>query len=553
MKDKILKKNLPVIIVSTLVLVLGIVGLTLALTNGMSSNVVIDTANLVVEYSGNLTLPSTNLFPIEDSEIDTNTENVLTVNFTVKGVQSNPTDIPIIYDIVLSDLNVPEELKSEYLKWQLKKNGSIISTGSFAKSFDTIKDGRLTLTEIQQDLPSYNATADSYEFKLWISESCPGDTSNCGPEKDQSNMLNKTLSGKIEAVLYTKSKKALVRVPDTSRSSSEMLAYLGLTSNGELNSVTAVATTNEGIYETQDDYGTTYFFRGAADNNYVYFANHWWRVVRINGDGSIRMIYDGTTAHANGENSYDRYIGGSAYNYTYGDNAYVGYMMGIDNQCTSDYCEGSTKTTSYEQATTNTYSSTIKTYIDSWYETNIEEAGYSDYLADVIYCNDREVDEDLSLTMGGTGTYGYGENVTVYEPSGRIIAPDGFGGAQTNQIKMTCSQKNDAFTVDDITNGNGALTYPVGLITSDELVAAGAYTYEWPENYDFYLYTGHDYWTMSPDYFYGDFARVWLLNDGGNRFNYFVINTRGVRPVVSLRSDVQLSGSGTMTDPWTVN
>lgn len=220
MKEKTLKKNVPVIIISTIILILGIVGVTLALTNSMSSNVMIDTANLGVEYSGNLTLPSTNLFPIEDSEIDTNTENVLTVNFTVKGVESNPTDIPIIYDVILSDLNVPEELKSEYLKWQLKKNGTIISTGSFSKNFDTIKDGRLTLTEIQQDLPSYNSTADSYEFKLWISESCPGsDMSQCGPDKDQSNMLNKNLSGKIETVLYTKSKQALVRTPDTSSTS----------------------------------------------------------------------------------------------------------------------------------------------------------------------------------------------------------------------------------------------------------------------------------------------------------------------------------------------
>ena len=316
MKDKILKKNLPVIIVSTLVLVLGIVGLTLALTNGMSSNVVIDTANLGVEYSGNLTLPSTNLFPIEDSEIDTNTENVLTVNFTVKGVQSNPTDIPIIYDIVLSDLDVPEELKSEYLKWQLKKNGIVISTGSFSKDFDTIKGGRLTLTEIQQDLPSYNSTADSYEFKLWISESCPGsDMSQCGPEQDQSNMLNKTLSGKIEAILYTKSKQALVRVPDISAAET----------------ITSLLSSNPTTMNNDDPDGNIRYM-GADPNNYVSFNNELWRIIGVfdvksseNGQPEKRlkiirneslgvMIYDSDFHSDWSRASLQEYLNGEYYN-----------------------------------------------------------------------------------------------------------------------------------------------------------------------------------------------------------------------------------------------
>ncbi len=537
MKDKIVKKNLPVIIVSTLVLVLGIVGLTLALTNGMSSNVVIDTANLGVEYSGNLTLPSTNLFPIEDSEIDTNTENVLTVNFTVKGVQSNPTDIPIIYDIVLSDLDVPEELKSEYLKWQLKKNGSVISTGSFSPTFDRIVDGRLTLTEIQQDLPSYNSTADSYEFKLWISESCPGsDMSQCGPEQDQSNMLNKTLSGKIETVLYTKSKQALVRKP--TRDSEGMLEYLGLIANEGTPNFGSTATTDEGIYAAQDDYGTSYYFRGAVENNYVKFANKYWRIIRINGDGTIRLIYDGTSAHANGESSSDRQIGTSAFNYTYGDNTYVGYMMGIDNECTSGNCSGSTKTTSYNQAHSNTYSSTVKKVVDNWYKTNIVDAGYSDKVADVIYCNDRQID-----TVSGYGNaLGYGTNQTAYMPRYRLY---------TNKSPiLTCTNQNDRFTVEDTSKGNGALTYPVGLITADEMSMGGAVYGS--INSSYYLYTGSAYWTMSPYYFSSGRAYEFYVYSIGRIYNGRVNSSIGVRPVLSLKSDISVTGTGTQNDPFLV-
>ncbi len=527
MKDKILKKNLPVIIVSTLVLVLGIVGLTLALTNGFSSNVVIDTANLGVEYSGNLSLPSTNLYPIEDSEIDTNTENVLTVNFTVKGVQSNPTDIPIIYDVILSDLDVPEELKSEYLKWQLKKNGSIISSGSFSPKFDTIKDGRLTLTEIQQDLPSYNSTADSYEFKLWISESCPGnDMSQCGPEQDQSNMLNKTLSGKIEAILYTKSKQALVRTPDLSRTSSEMLEYLGLSAKSGTPNFGNDATTDEGIYSAQDDYGTSYYFRGAVQNNYVKFANKYWRIIRINGDGTIRLIYDGTSAHANGESSSDRQIGTSAFNGSYNDNAYVGYMY------------GSTGASSYSATHANTNSSTIKRTVDNWYKTNIVDAGYSDKVADVIYCNDRQID-----TVSGYGNaLGYGKNQTEYMPRYRLY---------TNKSPiLTCTNQNDRFTVEDTSKGNGALTYPVGLITADEMSMGGAVYGS--INSSYYLYTGSAYWTMSPYLFRSGYALVFDVSSIGY-FNYSYVNySRGVRPVLSLKSDISVTGTGTQNDPFLV-
>ena len=205
--------NTKFILFEIIVIMLGIIGVTFAASYIMKNiNVNVDTASLAVDYTGSLTLPKVDLLPIDDSSVDTNTDNVMRINFTVKGASSNP-NIPIIYDVILSDLEIDSELKNEYLKWELEKNGSVISNGSFSPEFDTIRDGKLWLTEIQQDLPTNSGTADSYEFRLWISESCTGDITACTEDMDQSNMLGKKISGKIETVLYTKGKEALVRKP----------------------------------------------------------------------------------------------------------------------------------------------------------------------------------------------------------------------------------------------------------------------------------------------------------------------------------------------------
>ena len=313
----------------------------------------------------------------------------------------------------------------------------------------------------------------------------------------------------------------------------DTLEKLGLTSNSGTPDFSKVATSDEGMYAAQDDYGTSYYFRGAVQNNYVKFANKYWRIIRINGDGSIRLIYDGTRAHANGESSTDRQIGTSEFNYTYGDNAYVGYMMGIDNQCTSGSCEGSTKTTSYNQAHSNTYSSTIKKTVDDWYKTNIQDAGYSDKVADVIYCNDR------SLYSGN----GYGTNETIYMSGNRIHI--------SKSPILTCSQKKDRFTVNDTTKGNGALTYPVGLITADEVsMAGGVYN---TNNNSYYLCTGNFFWVMSPLNFNGNIAREWSVSSNGFINNSGVAGRFGVRPVLSLKSSVTLTGRGTQSDPWVLS
>ena len=305
------------------------------------------------------------------------------------------------------------------------------------------------------------------------------------------------------------------------------------------------ATTDEGIFEMEDDYGTSYYFRGTADNNYVQFAGFYWRIIRVNGDGSLRIIYDGTQAYANGANETGRFIStGQKYNNNYNDVKYVGWMYGPN---------GTVASSSKEEAQTNTVDSDIKKVVDEWYKTNIVDAGFDAPVADTIFCNDRSTSETpKKWWTEESSTPGFATNNTAFGVTNRFLAQsDGW----KSDVKPTfrCDQKNDRFTVDDISNGNGALTYPVGLITADEIVAAGSGK-GGTTNDKYYLYRGNSYhtWSMSPHY-YKDCAFVSLMDTNGQLSATGVHSSASaVAPVINLTYDYagSLIGNGTMSDPY---
>ena len=120
------------------------------------------------------------------------------------------------------------------------------------------------------------------------------------------------------------------------------------------------------------------------------------------------------------------------------------------------------------------------------------------------------------------------------------------------QPTFKCAQKNDAFTVNDTSKGNGALTYPVGLITADEIVAAGSGKYN-TVNRKYYLYNPSTwYWSLSPYYFSGTSSSVFNVVTSGQLGNYFVNGVGAVAPVINLSSEYvkTLRGTGTMTYPY---
>ena len=351
---------------------------------------------------------------------------------------------------------------------------------------------------------------------------------------------------------------AMIKIANPTSSSADVTLYQG----EELNNVKtgAWAPQTSGLFELQDDYGTSYYYRGNVDNNYVKFAGYYWRIIRINGDGTIRMIYAGDASTidalpnklevlANGyDDSSTKYtqIGTSKFNENYNDNAYVGYMYGTPG---SD---------NYNDTHANTNNSTIKTYLDTWYENNLKNTENEAYIADTLFCNDRSVGSDEAIeyatnNYGDTyGKLGYGTNITLYGAESRLIEEMDLG--KGNKATLKCPNKNDAFTVSDTVKGNGALTYPVGLLTIDEANIAGGVR---EKNYNYYLTTGNCYWTGSPyvySYVYSSGrARVRAVNYVGY-FDYnYVDGSGGVRPVINLKSDSLTQGSGVVTDPYRVS
>ena len=309
--------------------------------------------------------------------------------------------------------------------------------------------------------------------------------------------------------------------------------------NSRSNGITGPLTENTTgtLFTAEDDYGTSLIFAGDVDNNWVRFGGYYWRIIRINGDGSVRMIYSGedtgsvTEANRTGESTQ---IGTSAFNEQYNDNAYVGYMYGTPGSDT------------YEETHANINDSTIKTVLDTWYQQNL--LSYSEYIStEAGFCNDRKVQSEI---WPGYGDLGYGTNATGYALAGRLTSNNGWKIDQTPTLK--CSQSNDYFTTSYSSKGNHALVYSIGLITGDEAVLAGGFGGTVNDNY--YLNTNLTYWTMSPSYFYDSNYNIHVfrvVSSGGIASNQ-IINMDGVRPVINLDASVTLTGSGTSADPYVV-
>ena len=379
----------------------------------------------------------------------------------------------------------------------------------------------------------------------------------------------------------------------------------------------------QGLYAVEDDYGTSYIYRGDVENNNVYFGGFYWKIIRMNGDGSIRMIYSGTTPDATGNVTS---INNRTYQYntTYPDPTYVGYMYGKDFSLhtssetiytnivalteyyfADDYefdsatktfklagniisgtfsemqdkfvdypytCRNTNSTSScqfllkvnsyvsetsvraeyisyssnsYESTLANDNNSTVKTVLDNWYQTNI--VGQSDsegnlltnYIVDGTFCNDR------SFASSNTGN-GYSlVPTTLYSAYKRLYTD------ANKTATLKCSQASDRFSTTS-SRGNGDLTYPVALITADEVALAGGR--EGLKNEDYYLRTNNYYFTMTPSRFHAAdaYAYVYYVNPAGelNQWNR-VADSRGVRAVINIRSDVLISkGDGTIQNPF---
>ncbi len=521
MKDKILSdKNKIKVFSSLLIIVLLVMGVSFAIFQNFArqsgTNNLGATNCFSVTFEGvNNAINLANDYPIPDSEglerdpytfkVTNNCNQYLSLSIGVETLSTS-------------------EIPSNLIKGVIVKNGWTPTSAMLLSSGKTM--------EAQNGGTAYELLTDglgakvskTYDLRLWFDESM---TKEQGASKKYQGKVIVGASAEVEpsknlreAILANNEVKTPITTPGA-----------------------AVSTADEALLASaEDDYGTSYYFRGTVINNYVEFANKCWRIVRVGGDGSVKLILhnDNTTEAANpcdaANNSdsaaFARYSGTtytSVFNSNENDNAYVGFKYGTAGA--SDY------------ATThaNTNKSTILTNLEVWYTNNLTT--YEKVIDNTVWCNDKTNVTDTSYNPWGysnvTGL-GYGTNVTYYGATQRLVSARWSAGGTGPSLKC---------------NGElNKITSKVGLITADELAFAG-YAIG-TGNTTTYLQenaTGTYWCSLSPSAFDGSLAGVWFVRGSDGAFGVNDVgNTYGVRPSISLKSTTNVTGDGTSENPYKV-
>ena len=285
-------------------------------------------------------------------------------------------------------------------------------------------------------------------------------------------------------------------------------------------------TSTESITGITDSPKEVYYYAGNTTNNWVKFAGFYWRIIRTNHDSSIRLLYVGTSPDTTSGN-----IGEGNFNSSYNSPKYVGYKYGED--------------TSLDTIRNNTTDSKIKTYVDNWYKNNL--INYTKYLStSAVYCNDR------SLGTGQT----YSTN-SLFEFASYYRMDYNTNGAKANP-SYNCTDRRDAFSVD---NTSAKLTYPVSLMTTDEMAFAGGVAYiKTNTSYAWFIsnsagsQVSSSWWSLSPDGWNGARSCVWRWDSDNAYLNIVDVGIDdAVRPVLSLKSCIKYStGNGSSETPYEI-
>ena len=614
------RKNYLVIILVT-ILLLVVIGISYAAFNysgiGQKLNT-ITTGAISMEYVESTNVISmNNALPTTDSTGKKLSNSGEYFDFTVKSSIAGNTDIN--YEIAAKEEN-GNTFSGQNVKFYLTK---VNSDGTEEEAMppktysedptSNVYTGRPSdmMSLFVGNLNQQGNTEIKYRLRLWVDE-------NYNPQDDNGGLVYK-----VKVNVYGQTSDTVAEVEDTYckdngfTSLSDCMLVMNNHETSVENAKTNInakgtpdfsktTTTDEGLYMAEDDDGASYYYRGAVKNNYVSFAGYTWRIVRRNGDGSIRMIYSGKTTSDTGESTA---IGKSSFNEKYWDPAYVGYkynekfslhknntktnydwftntqkynfgtgytfdestkkftLTGTIKQltwkdnydeivsdnlysCLNTECNVIYKITgyqsntrmvvqpisyssdSYNDAVTNTTNSTIKNTLDVWYKNNL--VNYTSYLADETFCDDRSISSGSGY-LTSPATY-YRTFYSLYN---------------NRKPSLKCAQDNDKFKV---SNASAKLDYPVALITADEASMAGSVLNTTNNNY--YLYNGQYFWTLSSSTFISTYsiASAWcVLSSGGLNDWHNVTIPYGIRPVINLRSDVQITkGDGTALNPYVV-
>ena len=486
------KKQTILVVASLLVVVLSV---TLAYFTaqiiGKGKNVTINSADLKIIFTdSDGAISGSN---IEPGWSDTKT-------FTVE----NNSKSEYKYNIVIKDL-LNTFVTEGYLQYKITSTNDGYNMTEF-KDIPKSETATDTILAYSVSIPVGVTQSYTIEFKYANDESV-----------DQSDDMGKKLSGTLFITEGTED-------PNKTLYNQLLADKSTVLTRTDFSSVLSTDNTNT-LYTSTEGSKTVYYFAGNATDNWVKFGKNasnqdlYWRIIRTNSDGSVRLLYHGTST-----TTTDAYIGTSAFNSSYDNIAYVSYMYGSLGSISS--------------ARENTNNSTIKTTIDNWYISNLEAKGYTKYLSTTaVYCNDRSISSD-SINFGAFTRLG-----TNKTPS------------------YDCAATEDKFTVDTST-GNGKLTYPIALMTADEVsFAGGLYGANTPTWYYYNSVNGSStgskfWWLLSPLDSSTSGSSMFIVRGSSNpgRLNYnYVYSNNGVRPALSLKSCVKYSsGDGSAENPYTI-
>ena len=556
--NKLIKKQV-MLILATVVLV-GTLAVTTSFavfeeTKSNATDQKMTIGNLDVTYTGGAAISITDINPMTDSTALSKTNNIYT--FTIKNTGTVPYNFKV--KVVNNPSYTSNLLPHQYIRYSLN-NGTASTLGSGQADY-----------ELTSGVIEAGAT-NTYNLRLWVADA------------STYSLPNSVLGQEIHLKISVEGKAGSGWLPSNFKD--RILALNEVDAPMSKPGIDISLDSEALLASTEDDYGTSYYFRGAVKNNYVEFANKCWRIVRVGGDGSVKLIlhndnsagaanpcssannsnsaafarytvmqqesnlntnYDDnaavarylvTTYESKVDTNYDdnaafvKYVYTtykSAFNANYNDNAYVGFKYGTVGAST------------YDATHANANKTTILTNLETWYNNNLKT--YESVIDDNVWCNDKTNVTDTTydpwrITPNGLG---YAKNATYYGATQRLVSKSNSAGGTGPSLKC---------------NGElSKITSKVGLITADELAYAG-YT-AGLQNTTTYLQenaTDTYWWSLSPSDFSGSHARVWdVLGSYGILVNSSVFGAYGLRPSISLKSTTNATGEGTSSSPFIIS
>ena len=593
-------KNRKIIILIILILIsiLTLIGSSYALLTKTfnSKKLSVEVGTLKVDFTESNAINLDNTKPMSDSD------GLNTTPYTFTITNSGTIDS---YYTISNEEDTNNTLDTTYLKYKLVSNDGY---DSGIKRLKDIGTGTYRIVDERALQKSKNVT---YKLYLWISS----DADNSVQDKVyKSKIIVNSTSNRVGDTYcldngFTKLSDCMLVINNHEKTTD--IAKTNIKAKGTPD-FSKTATTDEGLFMAEDDEGESYYYRGAVKNNYVSFAGFIWRIIRRNGDGSIRIIYSGKSTSDTGDSVT---IGNSQFNSKYWDPTYVGYKYNEDfslheSNGTTGY-DWFTNTTKYNFGTGYTFDQSTRKFTLTG---NIKQLTWNDNHDEIVNnqlysclntsCNvvykivgynsatqmkvqpisyssnslltaqTNKTDSPIKTKLDNwykTNMMSYSDKLadetfcsdrSITSGSGYLTTPTTIYGAfnrlQDNKTpSLKCSQDNDKFKV---SNESANLNYPVALITADEVAMAGGRTYyngAYSPNSNYYLYNGKYFWTLSPSNFFSNssYASVWAVMPSGSLTPWSdVTSSFGVRPVINLKSDILITkGDGSALSPFVIS